>query len=625
MKRVRSGCRGAVPRPSGALVLALALCLGCLAGAPGATAGGAASVASAISIRLDRSPPPALFRAPDHGARRALRSIYANTANRPLWSVDGRATPQALALVRILRDVHGYGLEPRDYDGDSLAALARRAGAERPESKRWADLWARFDVRLTVQALHLLCDLHYGRINPSAAGFALERPRRALDLDAVVRSLARSDDVREALASVEPAYYPYRLLEEALARYRQLAAQDDSLTDLPPLPRRSVKAGQRYCGAPALRRRLRVVGDLPAGTYTHPATEDSEELDPALVNALERFQRRHGLAVDGILGRATFRQLTTPFTVRVRQIELSLERWRWLPNLQPPLVIVNIPQFQLYAFRTLTGPAADTLHMNVIVGRAASGAHTPTFITEMKYVVFRPYWNVPRDITVRELLPDIRDQPGYLASQHLQIVRGESDAATPVPPTDANLAALAADRLRLRQLPGPENALGLIKFGVPNPYDVLLHSTPARWLFSSPRRAFSHGCIRVSDPVALAVFALGGTPGDWSREKIEAAMNGPDNQRVALAKPIALIVLYVTAFADERGQVLFSGDLYGEDARLTRLLGLPPVNARGRAGTGDLLSGCASSPAIHSHCIGERRLSPGCDSHAPKSLGAHEP
>ncbi len=566
------------------LILALSIFLGCVARARVATAGEGSSVASAISIQLTRSAPRARFRAPDHGARRALSSIYANTADRPLWSVNGRATAPALALVRILRHARDYGLEPRDYGGDALAALASRAGAEPPETERWASLWAQFDVSLTLQALHLVCDLHFGRINKCATGFALERPRRALDLDAVVRSLAGSGDVRRTLVSVEPAYYPYRLLEEALARYRQLAAQDGALTDLPPLPRRSVRPGGRYPGAPALRQRLRVVGDLPAGTDARPGMEDSEEIDPALVSALERFQRRHGLAVDGILGPATFRQLTTPFAVRVRQIELNLERWRWLPDLQPPLVIVNIPQFHLYAFRTMRRFSADTLQMNVIVGRAASGAHTPTFITEMKYVVFRPYWNVPRNITVRELLPDIRAKRGYLASQHLQIVRGESDAATPVPPTGENLAALAAGQLRLRQLPGPENALGLIKFGVPNPYDVLLHSTPARWLFSSPRRAFSHGCIRVSDPGALAVFALSGTPGDWNPERIEAAMNGPDNQRVALAKPIPVIVLYATAFATERGQVLFSDDLYGEDAHLEGLLGLTPVAARARAG-----------------------------------------
>lgn len=584
MRIIRSDCRSAASGSSGMLLIALSILLACVTGVPVAAGAQSASIASAISLRLTTGQSRAHDRAADHGARRALGSIYANTADRPLWSVNGRATAQALALVRILRDAQDYGLEPRDYDGDALAALARRAGAQQPETERSAGLWAQFDVRLTMQALHLVCDLHYGRINPSAAGFALERPRRRLDLDAVLRSLARSDDVRRTIVSVEPTFYPYRLLEQALGRYRQLAARDESLTDLPPLPRRSVKAAQRYRGAPALRRRLRVVGDLPAAADDRPGTADSEELDPALVSALERFQRRHGLAVDGILGPATFRQLTTPFAMRVRQIELNLERLRWLPDLQPPLVIVNIPQFHLYAFHTMRRPSADTLQMNVIVGRTASGAHTPTFITQMKYVVFRPYWNVPRNITVREMLPDIRAKRGYLASQHLQIVRGESDAATPVPATAENLAALAAGRLRLRQLPGPENALGLIKFGVPNPYDVLLHSTPARWLFSSPRRAFSHGCIRVSDPAALAVFALSDTPGEWSREKIEAAMNGPDNRRVELLKPIPVIVLYETAFATAEGEVLFFRDLYGEDSRLEGLLGLTPLGTRARVG-----------------------------------------
>lgn len=562
-------------RASRTVVLALTVLLA-IAGLPAARSATEGSLRLAIATQLAKAESHARLGTPDHGARRALGALYVAAADGPLWSVKGRATTQALALLGILRDAQVYGLEPRDYEGEALSALARRADAAAGETPQAARLWAQFDVGLSVQALRLICNLHYGRIGARAAGFGLEQRRRALDLAQIVRSLARTDDPQATLASIEPPFHAYRLLERALATYRRLAAQDAALTVLPPLPHRAVRPGQAYRGASALRERLRVVGDLPAGADVHRDATASTVLDPELVSALKRFQQRHGLTVDGILGPATYRQLTTPFAVRVRQIELNLERWRWLPAIAAPLILVNIPQFHLYALRTSAQPDADTLQMDVIVGRTAAGAQTPAFITQMSYVVFRPYWNVPRSITVREMLPDIRAKPGFLAAQHLQIVRGESDAATAVAATADHLAELAAGRLRLRQLPGPDNALGLIEFGVPNRHDVLLHSTPAHWLFTRTRRAFSHGCIRVRDPVALARYALRDTPGDWNREKIEAAMNGADNQRVQLASPIPVMIVYQTAFAAGNGEVLFLDDLYGKDRRLERLLGLEP-------------------------------------------------
>lgn len=536
------------------------------------------SVASSISIYLAQAASTVRFRQVDPGARDALRSIYSSSDDRPLWSVNGQATPQALQLVDILRDAQAYGLDPREYGADVLAALALRAAEEPRERARSMQLWARFDVGLSIEALRLICDLHYGRISARAVGFGLRQPRRKLDLEVLVLGLAHSDNLRRSLASIEPNFYLYRLLEQALAKYRRLASRDSALTVLPPLPHRSVKPGEAYRGAPALRRRLRAVGDLPPSAEGGGDTADSTELGPRLVSALERFQQRHGLAVDGILGPATFRQLTTPFAVRVRQIELNLERWRWLPALHAPLIIVNIPQFRLFAFRTTAEQATDTLQMRVIVGHATAAKRTPTFVAEITYVVFRPYWNVPRRITLREMLPRIRAHPGFLAAQHLQIVGAAGHTVGPVAPTPANLAALVDGRLRLRQLPGPANALGLIKFVLPNRYEVFLHSTPARRLFLACRRDFSHGCIRVSNPVALAEFVLRGTPGDWSAQHIEAAMNGTDDRRVVLAKPVRVMIVYQTALATAGGQVLFFDDLYGRDQRLERLLGLTRVS-----------------------------------------------
>ncbi|MGH7107687.1 MAG: L,D-transpeptidase family protein [Acetobacteraceae bacterium] len=263
-------------------------------------------------------------------------------------------------------------------------------------------------------------------------------------------------------------------------------------------------------------------------------------------------------------------------TARVRKIDLTLERWRWLPAFQTPPIIVNIPEFRLFAFRQTADRAADILQMDVIVGRAFPRTRTPVFAADMKSVIFRPYWYVPRSIIVREMLPKIQANPGYLTAQHLEIVSvGPRAAVLPVAPD--SIAALAAGTARLRQQPGPDNALGLIKFDLPNFHDVYLHSTPAQQLFLKARRAFSHGCIRVSDPVALAVYVLRDTPGNWTPAKIEAAMRGTQTRRVLLAKPIRVMILYGTVLAKEDGEVLFFDDLYGQDRQLERLLGLPPL------------------------------------------------
>ncbi len=550
---------------------------------PLARAGAAPSLTAAIAVRVARDHASSAFGSENRGVRRALAAIYAGRDDRPLWSTNARATRQTLALLNALQSAGDYGLSPRDYRAGALAAMAQHAAAQSAGTAQWTELWAQFDVTLTAETLRLLCDLHFGRIDSRSAGFYLAHPRRPLNLRPLVESLARASDVKGVLASVEPTFYGYRLLEQALARYRGLAAHAAALTRLPPLPGRSVRPGGVYRGAPALRLRLAAVGDLSAAAAASRDTASAIVLDPKLVSALERFQRRHGLEPDGVLGRATFHALTTPFAARVVQIELNLERWRWLPTLHAPLVWVNIAQFRLFALRSLAEQATDTLQMRVIVGRSKPSAHTPTFTTDMVDVIFRPYWNVPPRIAVRELLPDIRARARFFSAQHLQIVQGQSDSARPVPPTAGNLAAVAAGRLRLRQLPGPDNALGLIKFGVPNRFDVLLHGTPAERLFSHARRAFSHGCIRVSNPTALARFALRDTAGGWTAAKITAATRGPDNQRVELAQPIPVMVVYLTAGVSADGAVEFFDDVYGEDQRLATRLGMsaePAVKTR---------------------------------------------
>jgi murein L,D-transpeptidase YcbB/YkuD len=361
--------------------------------------------------------------------------------------------------------------------------------------------------------------------------------------------------VAATAAEVSPRSIPhYQLLESAHARYAQLAA-DPTLTALPALPARSIRTGDTWEGAPALQRLLVAVGDLPAAA---PAAADT--LDATLTEALRRFQKRHDLADDGVLGPATWRALTTPLSRRARQIELTLQRWRELPpNPWQRAIFINIPQFRLFGLHSLDNPGEQTLVMNVVVGRTIERLRTPTFVADMTHLIFRPYWEVPHSIAVRELLPAIRARAAYLDENHLEVVSASGQV---VQPTAENLAAVAGGTMRLRQRPGADNALGTVKFVLPNPHSVYLHDTPQRSLFSRSRRAFSHGCVRVADPQALAQFALQDDPA-WTPERIAQAMTGSEPLRVDLREPVRVYIVYGTAVAKANGEVLFFEDVYG--------------------------------------------------------------
>jgi murein L,D-transpeptidase YcbB/YkuD len=351
-----------------------------------------------------------------------------------------------------------------------------------------------------------------------------------------------------------------------LARYRALAA-DPSLGTLPEFAA-TVRPGDSYTGLPLLQHRLAAFGDLTADvTPAEPLVYRG-----AVVEAIKHFQVRHGLEPDGVLGKATQTALRVPIAARVRQIELALERLRWLPHLgDERFVAVNIPMFRLWAWDSIPPAGTPSFDMGVIVGRALS-TQTPVFVEEMRSVIFRPYWNVPSSILRHEILPALVRDPDYLRRQNMEIVSGAGDDARLVPLTGENLERLRQGRLRVRQRPGPNNALGLVKFVFPNDENVYMHGTPAMELFSRFRRDFSHGCVRLEDPVALAEWVLKDQP-EWSRDRIVAAMQGSGPLRVNLRRPIQVILFYITAVVmPADGTVRFAEDIYGHDARLEKEL-----------------------------------------------------
>jgi murein L,D-transpeptidase YcbB/YkuD len=312
-------------------------------------------------------------------------------------------------------------------------------------------------------------------------------------------------------------------------------------------------------------RRLRLFGDLPANA-TMP--EGDTVYQGALVDAVKSFQLRHGITADGRIGAQTLAQMNVPLGRRVQQIQLTLERWRWLPMAyeQSPIV-VNIPEFRLRAYDDQRKIA---LAMNVVVGKAYNHS-TPVFTNKMQYLVFRPYWNVPSSIARSELLPAVQRDSNYLAKKGFEVVDARQNVVGSGTVTPEIIQQLRAGKLFIRQKPGPTNSLGLIKFIFPNDYSVYMHDTPATEFFSRSRRDFSHGCVRLEKPADLAALVLRGTPG-WTMERIRAAMNGDKTQQVNLAKPIPVLILYGTVIVNEDGIVHFYDDIYGHDAALEKAL-----------------------------------------------------
>jgi len=544
-----------------AALLALSLAAGCGTDRkPAEDSGGMApqlkieeGVPEAIKAQLAER--PAFLRGDREGDRvlKSVRTFYEKRAYAPAWIDGRRPTGHLDALLDALRAAEQEGLDPAAYGTQALIAHRQNAGGKRFSRDAFpvediddVDVWS------TWAFMSYVSDLSDGVTDLSQISKSWGvRPEPVDPVKALNAALA-DGDIEQAIANAAPQHPEYAALRKALADHRRIATWGG----WPKVPGDlKLKEGAEHDAVPAIRKRLAMTHD-----YKGSADDPSRVFDTALVDAVKLFQLRHGLAEDGVVAGKTLAAMNVPVTARLRQIELNMERWRWLPrDLGEHHARVNIPEYRL----DLWEGDNIAMTMRVVVGTPAN--KTPVFADQMTHIVFSPYWNVPPSIASEETLPAVQNDPGYLDRNNLEVVGTSGSVIDPSSVDWSN-----PDSYRFRQKPGTSNSLGLVKFMFPNQHNVYLHDTPADALFAKPARAFSHGCVRVEQPTKLARYLLRDEK-QWTEDRIDAAMHAGTERHVKLPKPIPVYLLYMTARASHAdGAVHFREDVYGLDAEQGR-------------------------------------------------------
>jgi L,D-transpeptidase YcbB len=507
-----------------------------------------------------------------------LLRFYTQRAFQPVWIGEDGLLPHTEEFVQMLRQSGREGLKPVAYHLPTIETLVTELG------QPWDGESSQAQRRMVALEL-LLTDAYFmygahafaGQIDPQMLGEVWFADRTAIDLVTPLQLALETNSAAAFLSQLRPIHRGYTGLKKAWADYQDIAARGGwpTVADGPALQK-----GDHGARVEALRSRLLSTGDLAQGSV-----QNGEVFDAALEEALQKFQQRHGLADDGVVGASTLAALNIPVGTRIRQIELNMERWRWLPpDLGDRYILVNIANFALDVVEN----GQSVLTMRVVAGKPTR--RTPFFSAQMTYVVLSPHWYVPPTIAIQDKLPLIRRDPRYAARQNLKIFRDGPGGTTRVDPGAIDWSSVSARNFpyRLRQDPGPRNALGRVKFMFPNPYHVYLHDTPSRELFAKAERAFSSGCIRLEKPIELAEYLLRDDP-RWSRQSILSSIEKGREQVVHLQAPIPVYLFYWTAWTSDEGVVHFRKDIYERDSMLDRALRKAVPSAPGEEGTVEMV------------------------------------
>ena len=491
-----------------------------------------------------------------------LLNFYEEHGFNPLWAMDTGPTPQADQFIRNIEEAGLDGLIAEDYHLSRIKLLfvdfKQSLLQNRPfNPANQADL----DLLLTDAFLLFSSHLLSGRVVPNAVDSTWLFFNPASDITLILNSKAYSNRIESFFDGLRPANTAYYRLRNALQLYIGIQ-KNGGWPVVPSGP--SLRIGDTNDRVDKIRKRLIVTKDMDAPARNVKPTE----FDESLMKGVQRFQNRHGIEPDGVVGIATLAAMNVPVSDRIRQIELNLERWRWIPrDLGSRYILVNIADYSLVVVENQT----TVLDMRVVVGKAYR--RTPVFSDKMKYLVLNPFWNVPIKIAVEDKLPIIRKNPLYLTQQHIKVFENWSEDAPEINPVVIDWHRVNSNYFpyRLRQDPGPLNALGRIKFMFPNKFAIYLHDTPQRGLFKKATRDFSSGCIRIEKPFELAKYLLQNDP-QWTDQKITEAIESGVTTVVRIKNPIPVHLLYWTAWVTETGTVHFGNDIYDRDPPLSRAL-----------------------------------------------------
>jgi murein L,D-transpeptidase YcbB/YkuD len=497
-----------------------------------------------------------------------VSSFYEQRTYRPLWCCGKGAFDAAQNLLDAIGKAGDEGLGAEDYHTAAITALLEKLNTD-VKKREDPELLSDLELLLTDAFFAYATHLHYGRVNPESITPDWRVRQKDGELSLLLERTAQKGNAEEALMGLLPEKDGYTKLKDALGLYREIEAGGGWKKVSPGPKMEAGPGGERIL---QLRERLSATGDFALPEGGDKEGKDAAVFDEGLMDAVKRFQQRHGLEPDGVVGPATLEALNVPVSWRIRQIELNMERMRWLPgDLGRRHIIVNIANYGL----DIVEAEKTVLSMKVVVGKKFRS--TPVFSETMTYLVFNPYWHIPKLIAVEDKLPETLKNPGYLKNQGIRVFKGWGAQAKEVGHDSVDWASLNEKNFpyRLRQDPGPKNALGRVKFMFPNKYNVYLHDTPSQGLFKKNVRAFSSGCIRIEKPADMAEYALRGEP-NWSREKILSIMKTAKEKTVKLPEPIPVHLIYLTAWVSGDGSINFRNDIYKRDKALSDALLEPP-------------------------------------------------
>jgi murein L,D-transpeptidase YcbB/YkuD len=486
--------------------------------------------------------------------RDTLTEFYASHGHRLAWCDDsGRIRPSTTTLLDALRRAGEHGLDPEDYALSRLDLLEAQIGKGPLDDAAVARL-ADFDLLMTAAFFRYASDLSTGRVHPDEIRNDWHTNLPDLDPLTKLDRALEGDNLPQLLEALPPPHTGYARLREALKGLREIDAAG-GWSAIPDGP--EIEMGSRGPRVLLLRQRLaEPAGSGDSATGAPPGAGD--QFDLALADSVRRFQGRHGIEPDGRLDTTTLAELNVSVERRIRQVELNLERWRWIPRrLGDPHIFVNIPGFDLELVRG----GISAWRTRIVVGKAFTS--TPVFSDRIVAIVVNPPWNVPESIALGEYLPEQRKNPRAFERHGLRLFEGPEEDAREVDPATVDWRALDKGHFpyRLRQDPGPTNALGRLKFHLTNDYRIYLHDTPTRGLFGQSDRDLSHGCIRVEKPLDLARQLLG----EESQGLLREALAQAKERHLSVKPPVPIHILYLTARVDEAGVLRFSPDVYEFD------------------------------------------------------------